>query len=75
MQRELVVAPGGQDDWIVKEDGGRELGHYPTQQEAEAVGRKLAQKRKADLLVRDPAGRIMQSPVRIRAALASPRGR
>jgi hypothetical protein len=51
MQRGLHVAPGAHDDWIVSEDGGREFGHYPTQQEAEAVGRKLAHKRKAELHV------------------------
>jgi hypothetical protein len=39
------------DDWVVREKGGRELGHYPTQREAEDVGRLVARKRKAVLLV------------------------
>ncbi|HZT47362.1 MAG TPA: DUF2188 domain-containing protein [Hyphomicrobiaceae bacterium] len=58
MRRGLHVAPGDHDDWIVREDGGRELGHYPTQQEAEAVGRKLAQKRKAQLLIHARSGEV-----------------
>jgi hypothetical protein len=39
------------DDWIVRETGGRELGHYSSQQDAENVGRRLATRRKAVLLV------------------------
>jgi uncharacterized protein DUF2188 len=39
------------DDWVVREKGGRELGHYPSQREAEDVGRLVARKRKAVLLV------------------------
>jgi Uncharacterized protein conserved in bacteria (DUF2188) len=39
------------DDWIVRENGGRELGHYSSQQDAENVGRRLAARRKAVLLV------------------------
>ena len=39
------------DDWIVREKCGRELGHYPSQREAEDVGRLVARKRKAVLLV------------------------
>jgi hypothetical protein len=39
------------DDWVVREAGGRELGHYPSRQAAEAVARKLARKRRAELLV------------------------
>jgi hypothetical protein len=58
MQRGLHVAPGAHDDWIVREDSGRELGHYPTRQEAEAVGRKLAQKRKAELLIHSLSGEV-----------------
>ncbi len=58
MQRSLHVAPGDHDDWVVREEGGRELGHYPTRQEAEAVGRKLAQKRKAQLLIRARSGEV-----------------
>ena len=39
------------DDWVVREKSGRELGHYPTQQAAETVGRLVARKRKAVLLI------------------------
>jgi uncharacterized protein DUF2188 len=41
------------DDWTVREDGGRELGHYPSQQDALRVGRKLARTRKTQLLIND----------------------
>lgn len=39
------------DDWVVRENGGRELGHYPSQQDAENVARPLARKRKAVLMI------------------------
>lgn len=39
------------DDWVVREDGGRELGHYPSRQDALSVGRKLARTRKVELVV------------------------
>jgi hypothetical protein len=32
-------------DWAVREEGGRDLGHYSNQQEALSVGRKLARTR------------------------------
>jgi hypothetical protein len=44
-------------DWMVREDGGRELGHYSTRKEAEAVGGKLAHKRGVDLVVQDASGK------------------
>ncbi len=39
------------NDWVVREKNGRELGHYPSQQDAENVGRLVARKRKAVLLI------------------------
>ena len=38
----IHVEAKGERDWLVREDGGRELGHYPTQAEAKEVGHKLA---------------------------------
>jgi hypothetical protein len=35
----------GECDWLVREDGGRELGHYPTRKEAEAVREKIQRSR------------------------------
>jgi len=52
------VAP---DHYVVREKGERELGHYPSQQEAENVGRLMARKRKAILLVN---GRTSAPPQR-----------
>src|SRR5262249_5644236 len=34
MQRAIHVEARGERDWLVREDGGRELGHYPTRREA-----------------------------------------
>src|SRR5262245_57856332 len=45
----IQVLMRGEHDWLVREDGGgRELGHYPTRREAEAVGHKLARKRRVE---------------------------
>jgi Uncharacterized protein conserved in bacteria (DUF2188) len=57
----IHVVPGEHGDWIVREDGGRELGHYPTQHAAKAVGHKLAQKRATELLVHDGGGKVLRS--------------
>jgi hypothetical protein len=57
-QREIHIVPGGPQDWIVRAGGGRELGHYPSRQAAEAVGRKLARRDRGELLVYDASGRI-----------------
>jgi hypothetical protein len=57
MDRSICVVAGEHQDWIVREKGGRELGHYPTRQDAEAVGYKLARKRKVELVVYDRAGK------------------
>jgi hypothetical protein len=53
--------PAGERDWVVREDGGRELGHYPTRQEAESVGHKLARKRGAELLVHGDGPKVQRS--------------
>jgi len=57
MKRSICVVPGEHQDWIVREEAGREFGHYPTLQVAEAVGYKLARKRKVELVVYDRAGK------------------
>ena len=51
MPNSVHVQPRAQNDWVVTQDGGRELGYYPTKVEAEAVGYKIARKRKVELLV------------------------
>jgi uncharacterized protein DUF2188 len=58
MQHGVHVLPSDHHDWIVKEEGGRELDHYTTKSEAEAVGNKVARKRKVELLVHDRSGAI-----------------
>jgi Uncharacterized protein conserved in bacteria (DUF2188) len=59
----IQVAPIDAKDWVVKEEGGREYGHYPTQQEAEDVARKLARKHKVEMIVQDRSGKIHRSKV------------
>ena len=59
--RAIHVVASGPQDWIVREDGGRELGHYPSRSAAVDVGRMLARKRKAELLVQDPSGKTERS--------------
>jgi hypothetical protein len=58
VQRDIHIFHGGPEDWIVRSDRGRELGHYPSRQAAEAVGRKLAHRDRGELLVHDASGRV-----------------
>jgi hypothetical protein len=59
----IHVAPVGPKDWVVKEEGGREYGHYPTQHEAADVARKLARKYKVEMVVQDRNGKVHRSKV------------
>ena len=54
----IHVLPGEHDDWVVREEGGRELGHYPTAKAAEAVGHKLALKRRVELVMHGKDGKV-----------------
>jgi len=60
-QSAILVAPVSPGDWVVREDGGREFGHYPTRKDAEAVGHKLARKRGVELVVNDGSGKVQRS--------------
>jgi hypothetical protein len=53
---DIHVIPKGTRDWLVREAGGRELGHYATQSEAEAVGAAVARKRKGELVMHSQSG-------------------
>jgi hypothetical protein len=57
----IHVLPGEHPDWVVREDSGRELGHYPTRAAAKAVGFTLARKRRTELIVHDGAGKVRRS--------------
>jgi hypothetical protein len=57
----IQVLTRGERDWLVREDGGRELGHYPTRREAEAVGHKLARKRGVELVVENGRRNLQRS--------------
>jgi hypothetical protein len=60
-QSAILVASVSPGDWVVREDGGRELGHYPTRKDAEAVGHQLARKRGVELVVNDDSGTVQRS--------------
>jgi hypothetical protein len=60
----IRVHPRAVDDWIVHEDGGREFGHYGSRTEAERVGRMLAHKRRADLVIQDQNGTFRRAKMR-----------
>jgi hypothetical protein len=54
----IHVIPNDTRDWVVKEEGTeRELGHYPTQADAEAVGLALARKRKSEVVIHGQDGK------------------
>jgi hypothetical protein len=61
VKKRIHVLRGAERDWIVQEEHGREFGHYPTRQEAEAVGYKLARKRGVELIVQDERGATNRS--------------
>jgi uncharacterized protein DUF2188 len=52
-----VVPDDSFDDWVVRDDSGRELGHYATRETAERVAQAVARKHRADVIVHFPDGR------------------
>ncbi len=55
-----IVPDEAFDDWIVRDDNGRELGHYPTREAAELFAEPIARRRRSDLIVQLPDGRIQR---------------
>lgn len=54
----IHVAPDDAfDDWIVRTDDGRDLGHYPTRESAELAGQAIARRRGDTLVIHLPDGR------------------
>jgi hypothetical protein len=52
-----VVPDDDFDDWIVREDGGPELGHFLTREAAELAAQNLVRKRGGALVIHLPDGR------------------
>ena len=52
-----VVPDDTFDDWIVRDDGGRELGHYPTREAAELAAEAFMRDRGGALVIHFPDGR------------------
>jgi hypothetical protein len=53
----FVVPDENFDDWVVRDESGHELGHYPTREAAELVARPVARHRGGELIIRLPDGR------------------
>jgi hypothetical protein len=51
-----VVPDDSFDDWIVRDDRGRELGHYATRETAELVAKAAARKHGGEVVVHLPDG-------------------
>jgi hypothetical protein len=51
------------DDWILRDDSGRELGHYPTREAAELVAQPLARRLESEIVVHLPDGRTSRTSV------------
>jgi uncharacterized protein DUF2188 len=56
--RAIHVLAVDASDWIVKEEGGRELGHYPSKEAAQAVAYKVARKRQVEVLIHGRGGKL-----------------
>jgi hypothetical protein len=56
-----IVPDDSFDDWAVREDSGRELGHYPTREAAEIVAGEFARTRRGELIVHLPDGRTTRT--------------
>jgi Uncharacterized protein conserved in bacteria (DUF2188) len=60
----IHVIPCGGDDWVVQEEESqRERGHYPTQDEALAVGSALSRRRRAALVIHELDGGVRRLDV------------
>ena len=61
----IHVVPNDTRDWVVKEEGtDRELGHYLTQADAEAVGLALARKRGSEVVIHGRDGKAQRRKAR-----------
>jgi hypothetical protein len=59
------VAPDDSfDDWVVRDDSGHELGHFPTRESAELVAQAVAPKLDGELVVSLPDGRTSRKSFR-----------
>lgn len=45
------------DDWVVRDDGGREIGHYPTREAAELAAQEFVRGRGGAVVIHLPDGR------------------
>ena len=57
----IHVAPDDSfDDWVIQDDDGRELGHFPTREAAELVAQPLAQEQRGELVTHLPDGKTIR---------------
>jgi Uncharacterized protein conserved in bacteria (DUF2188) len=58
MATAIHIAPDDSfDDWVVRDENGGELGHYPTREEAELVAERIAKKHDEEMVIHLPDGR------------------
>ena len=55
-----IVSDEAFDDWIVRDDNGRELGHYPTREAAELFAEPMVRRCRSDLIIHLPDGRLQR---------------
>jgi hypothetical protein len=55
-----VVPDDSFDDWVVRTEVGKELGHYATREAAELAAQAMAQDRGVELVVHLPDGKTIR---------------
>ena len=58
-----VVPDENFEEWIVCDESGRELGHFPTREAAELTAQIVARERRSDIVVHLPDGRTDRKTV------------
>jgi hypothetical protein len=58
-----VVPNANFEGWIVCDESGRELGHFPTREGAELTAQTVARERRSDVVIHFPDGRTDRKTV------------
>ena len=54
-----VMPDNSFEDWIVQDDSGCKLGHFPTREAAELVAQPLAKTQRGELVIHLPDGKTI----------------
>jgi hypothetical protein len=55
-----IVPDDNFDDWVVRAESGREIGHFPTRETAELLARQIASDNNVELVIHLPDGRVLR---------------